>query len=91
MTAILSPLRTAPLLTACALCTASPASPLGLCRSHLEAAAAELGRLTPRPALLGGAPPSAVAFRDLCQRCGSWRHGEADCPTLADVSGGTAA
>ena len=78
-TAALSPPRVAPLRASCALCGTTAASPLGLCLGHLQAAADELARLTPRPAPPGDGPPSSVAFRDLCRRCGSYRHETKSC------------
>lgn len=61
----------------CALCSAAPpATPLGLCRECLAAAAAENTCVT---------PPSdrrlaAIPFRALCSRCGSSRHPTPRCP-----------
>jgi hypothetical protein len=66
------------LAKSCALCAVPPASPLGLCRSHLEQAAAELARLAPRTAELDGRP-SSVPVRALCARCGRPGHGIRNC------------
>jgi hypothetical protein len=77
--AALSLLRAVPVRTSCALCPGAPASPLGLCTGCLRAAADELTRLTPHPAQPGDGRPSSVAFRDLCGRCGSHRHGTEFC------------
>jgi hypothetical protein len=65
----------------CALCGALPASAFGLCRAHLAEAADELARLTPRTADPDDPRPSAVHARDLCGRCGSWKHRRAECPS----------
>jgi len=74
-------------------CPDPAASPLGLCWRHLAEAAAEHARLAgPRPADRDGDPrPCAVPVRELCRRCGSWRHRAAECPTLADAEEGLAA
>ena len=64
----------------CALCPARPTTPFGLCRECLAAAAAEYARLCQRPAP-DDSRPSSVRVRDLCGRCGSWRHRRAECPS----------
>jgi hypothetical protein len=69
----------------CALCPAPPASPFGLCARCLSEAADEHAHLVPRAADPGGSP-ALVNVRDLCPRCGSWRHPVAACPTWADVA-----
>jgi len=63
----------------CALCPARPETPFGLCIGCLRAAADELARITPRPADRDDPRPSAIAFRDLCARCGSWKHPASGC------------
>lgn len=64
----------------CALCAgAPPATPFGLCRECLGAAAAELARITPRSAEPDDPRPSAVNVRALCRRCGSCRHDTSEC------------
>jgi hypothetical protein len=80
MTATRAPARKAPAVTPCALCAppTPAASPLGLCAGHLQAAADELVRLTPRQSP-GDRSPSSVPFSALCRRCGSWRHPTARC------------
>jgi hypothetical protein len=58
-------------------CPDPAATEAGFCAGHLRQAAAELARLEPRQ---GSDPrPSAVAFADLCGRCGSCRHDTARC------------
>lgn len=71
-----SPLRVTTVRESCALCaTPTPvASPLGLCGPHLQAAANELARLTPRQALPADSSPATIPFSELCRRCGSYRH-----------------
>jgi ribosomal protein S14 len=65
-----------PARTSCALCTsAPPATPLGLCRECLSAAAAEHTVITPA----SDRRLSAVQYRDLCRRCGSSRHPISGC------------
>jgi hypothetical protein len=66
-----------PVPTSCALCSAErPATPLGLCRGCLAAAAAEHALITPA----SDRRLAAVPFRELCQRCGSNRHRRSECP-----------
>jgi hypothetical protein len=80
MTATRAPAWQAPAVKPCALCAppTPSASPLGLCTGHLQAAADELARLTPRQSP-GDRSPSSVSFSALCGRCGSYRHGTAAC------------
>jgi hypothetical protein len=57
--------------SSCALCaSAPPATPLGLCRECLAAAAAEHAVVTSAT----DRRLSAVPFRELCGRCGSSKH-----------------
>lgn len=70
-----------PLPAACALCAAPSATPFGLCRDCLGAAAAEHARLTVRLADPDDPRPSAVSFRSLCQRCGRAGHDVRGCDT----------
>ena len=73
----------------CRLCRKTPpATTFGLCVPCLAAAAAEhakvsLGPAVPddadRPPGRGDGRPSSVHVRDLCGRCGSWRHLQAEC------------
>jgi len=68
--------RPRPARASCALCTAAPpATPLGLCRECLAAAATEHAIVTPA----SGRRLSAVPYRELCRRCGSSRHPTARC------------
>ena len=78
----------------CALCRkAPPATRLGLCFACLAAAVAEHARLSPSTPAPGDdqvstAPATAarddgrlssVHVRDLCSRCGSWKHRRSEC------------
>ena len=74
----------------CALCRkAPPATQFGLCLACLAAAVAEHARLTPRTGDPGDAAGngvnrddgrlSSVPARDLCSRCGSWKHRRTEC------------
>lgn len=66
-------------------CPAPACSPAGLCRGCLSAAAAEYARLSGPRSVESGGSPASVSSRDLCTRCGSWRHSVAECPTWADI------
>jgi len=58
-------------------CPDPAATEAGFCAGHLRQAAAELARLGP---LQGSDPrPSAVAFADLCGRCGRPGHDRRTC------------
>ena len=66
----------------CALCAgAPPATPFGLCRECLGAAAAELARITPRASDPDDPRPSSVPYRALCTRCGRPGHDLGGCDT----------
>ena len=65
----------------CALCPASPASPLGLCRDCLSAAATEHARLTPQAPEPDDRRPASVPFAQLCPRCGRPGHDVRRCDT----------
>lgn len=64
-----------PARTSCALCGAPPATPLGLCRECLAAAATEHAIVTP-PA---DRRLAAVPYHALCQRCGRSGHDARSC------------
>lgn len=68
-----------PAPVSCALCPTPSASPLGLCRSCLAAAATEHARLIPGHADRDDPRPAAVPFSSLCQRCGRSGHDSGEC------------
>jgi hypothetical protein len=67
--------------TSCALCPAPPASPLGLCRDCLSAAATEHARLAPQAPEPDDRRPASVPFAELCPRCGRPGHDVRGCDT----------
>jgi hypothetical protein len=71
--------RPHPVPPSCALCPAPPTTPFGLCRECLAAAAAEYARLSQRPVAPDDGRLASVHVRDLCGRCGSWKHLRAEC------------
>jgi hypothetical protein len=75
------PPRPRPLPPSCALCPAPPASPLGLCRDCLSAAATEHARLTPQAPEPDDRRPASVPFAQLCPRCGRPGHDVRRCDT----------